>query len=106
MVEKLLNQNYHDPEIYNILGQIASQKGDLAEAEKWLQAGMVKFPNNIAGLLLLGKLYRTQHRTLLGHALILGNPQLYSNKSRLERLFYKFSCSTVHSVERGLSHEP
>lgn len=33
--------------------------------------------------------------SLLGHALILGNPQLYSNKSRLERLFYKFSCSTV-----------
>ena len=32
---------------------------------------------------------------LLGHALILGNPQLYSGKSKLERLFYKLSCSTV-----------
>ncbi|MBU6392660.1 MAG: hypothetical protein KGQ83_10530 [Planctomycetes bacterium] len=45
--------------------------------------------------LFVSPISETSSIRLLGHALILGNPQLYSGKSRVERLFSKLTCSTA-----------
>ena len=45
--------------------------------------------------LLVPPISETSSIRLLGHALILGNPQVYSGKSRVERLFSKLTCSAA-----------